>query len=169
MEKELVAEKRYTLATKNVTLEDLIVTSGVIVLMIIWVCFTEDKRLLFIPLFFLVVCLCILIALLFKWLTEPKIAIQADCNGIYFYYRKKKEIFIPYNKIVDVSHSGLRDRYGKIVITTNENKYKSIETRQRDDVLFNRIQTLLQTEDKEKYLLQIEIKEKTRFNSSSIE
>ena len=116
MEKKVTSEKRYTLATRNVTLEQLIVTGGVIALMIVWACFTSDKRLLFIPLFFLVVCVCIFILLLFRWLTEPKIAIQADCNGIYFYYRKKKEIFVNYNDIVNVSHFGLRDKYGKIVI-----------------------------------------------------
>ncbi len=160
MEKKVTSEKRYTLATRNVTLEQLIVTGGVIALMIVWACFTSDKRLLFIPLFFLVVCVCIFILLLFRWLTEPKIAIQADCNGIYFYYRKKKEIFVNYNDIVNVSHFGLRDKYGKIVIKTNDSEYKSIETEQRDDVLFNNIKSLLQAEDKEKYLMRIERKKK---------
>ncbi|MDE6408422.1 MAG: hypothetical protein K2K48_05820 [Anaeroplasmataceae bacterium] len=160
MKKEIITEKRYTLATRNITLEKLIVTGGVIALMIVWACFTEDKRLLFIPLFFLIVCVCIFISLMFKWLTEPKIAIEADCNGIYFYYRKHKEIFVKYNDIVNVSHSGLRNIYGRIVITTKDNKYKSIETEQRDDVLFNKIKNLVEAEDKEKYLIHIEIKKK---------
>ena len=160
MKKMATTEKRYTLATRNVTLEELIVTGIVIALMIVWACFTDDKRLLFIPLFFLVVCICILISLLFKWLTEPKIAIQADCNGIYFYYRKNKEIFVKYNDIVSVSHSGLRNKYGKIVIKTNDSEYKSIETEQRDDVLFSTIEHLWKTEDKEEYLIRNKIKKK---------
>ena len=91
------SNKRYTLATRDISLEALIVTGVIIILMIIWACLIEDKRFLFVPLSFLLVSTVGFILLLVRYFTEPKIAIQADCNGIYFYYRNNREVYILYN------------------------------------------------------------------------
>ncbi len=71
--------------------------------MIVWTCLTEDKRFLFIPLICLTVAFICFVALLFRFITEPKIAIQADVNGIYFYFRNNKVIFIDFKDIVEVA------------------------------------------------------------------
>ena len=88
--KDTNKNKRYALATRDISLQDFIIMVIMVVLMVVWVCLITDKRFIFIPLFFLAILIVILISLLFRYFTEPKIAIQADCNGIYFYYRNKK-------------------------------------------------------------------------------
>ena len=151
-------EKRYTLATRDVRLDSVIVTGVIIALMIVWACLTDDKRLLFIPLFFLTVCVGIMIVLLFRLFTNPKIAIQAAINGIYFYYPKNKEVFIPYDDIVRVERSGLRNVYGRILIHTEDKEYRSIRTSELSDRLLNPIRNLVEKTDKEEYLMKIAIK-----------
>lgn len=153
-------EKRYTLATRAVNAEALIVTGGFCGLMIVWACFTDDKRFLFIPLFFLIVSIIGFVSLLIRFLTEPKIAIQADCNGIYFYFRKNKEIFIDYNDIIEVSACGSYHQYGEISIKTKSGKYESIRINESKNRLADDIRDLLQKENKEEYLRKIEIKRK---------
>ncbi|MDE7215422.1 MAG: hypothetical protein K2O08_01295 [Clostridia bacterium] len=147
--------KRYTLATRDIDFESIVVTGVMIVLLIVWACLTDDKRLMLIPLFFLAVCFIAFISLLFRYTREPKIAIQADSNGIYLYYCGNKEIFIDYKDIVDVSNLGIRNKWGRIVITTAVNEYKSIRTRECKDELFSHIKRLLEADDKEKYLIKI--------------
>ena len=146
-------EKRFTIAKRDVDLEALIVTGVFIVLMVVWACLVEDKRLIFIPLFLMAVILFAFISLVYRFIVEPKIAIQADSNGIYLYYRKRKEIFVEYKDIIEVSGLGLRNKYGRLVITTKENQYKSIRTYECNDKLLSRINSLLDAEDKEEYLI----------------
>lgn len=152
-------EKRYTLATRDVGLDSFIVTGGIIALMIVWACLTYDKHLLFIPLFFLTVCVGIMGVLLFRLFAEPKIAIQADINGIYFYYPKNKQVFIPYGDIVKVERRGLRNIYGRILIRTEDKEYRSIRTNELCDRLLNPIRNLVEKTDKEEYLMKIAIKQ----------
>lgn len=152
-------EKRYTLATRAIGVDSFIVTSVIIILMIVWACLTDDKRFLFIPLFFLMVCVGIMGLLIFKLFTEPKIAIQADINGIYFYYSKNKEVFIPYDDIVKVERCGLRNVYGRILIHTEDKEYRSIKTNEFSDRLLNPIRNLVEKTDKKEYLTKIEIKQ----------
>lgn len=153
-------QKRFTLAIRAVSLEALIVTGGFSGLMIVWACFTEDKRLLFIPLFCLSVSFFYFVWLLFRYFTEPKIAIQADCKGIYFYYRNNKEIFIDFNDIVEVLACKSYNSYGEISISTQNGKYKSITIRGDKSQLSNNIRNLLNTENKQEYLMKIEIRQK---------
>ena len=150
-------EKRYTLATRAVGLESLIVTGVFTILMIIGACLISDKRFLFIPLLFLAVSFVAFIALLFRYFTEPKIAIQADYNGIYFYYRNNKEIFIAFKDIVEILPCKSRNSYGEIAVYTNDNKYKSIMIKEDKGLLVSRLRDLLDKENKEEYLIKIEI------------
>ena len=89
-------EKRYTLATRDVRLDSFLVTGVIIALMIVWACLTDDKRLLFIPLFFLAVCVVIMGVLLFWSFTEPKIAIQADTIGFRYIFAPLACSRLPY-------------------------------------------------------------------------
>ena len=119
--------KRYTLATRDIDLEGLLVTGVLLVLLIVCACLVEDQRFIFVPLLFLLVSTVAFISLLFRYFTEPKNAIQADCNGIYICYRNNKEVFVNYSDIVEVSFLGIRNKYGRLQITTKENQYKSIK------------------------------------------
>ncbi len=162
---KITSRKRYTLATRDIDLESLLVTGVLIVLIVIWACVTQDKRILVIPLFLLVVSFIAFISLLFRFFTEPKIAIQADCNGIYFYYRNRKEIYIDYKDMTEITTYCL---YGRgravakcgIVIVAKNNRYKSISIMQSADDTLNIIRTLVNTNDKEEYLMSIKIKQK---------
>lgn len=158
--------KRYTIATRNIDLQDLIIAGIMIVLMIIWACLITDKRFIFIPLFFLAVLIGIFISCLFRYITEPKIAIQADCNGIYFYYRNKKEVFIDYNNIVEIIPMGKGyisvNSYGQILIKTENDKYLSIRTLEGGYKLRGLIKDLLSVKNKEEYLMKNEIKTKSK-------
>lgn len=154
---DIAGNKRYTLATRAINLEDLIVTGIFIALMIIWACLIKDKRFLFIPLFFLSVCFIIFILLAFRYVKEPKIAIQADRKGIYLFYRNNKEIFIDYDNIVKI-WSGPRNKYGAIYISTVEDEYKSINIKEDKGDLVSQITYLLELENKQNYLTSIEIK-----------
>lgn len=156
--------KRYTLATRNIALQDLIIIGIMVVLMIVWACLITDKRFIFIPLFFLAILMVMLISVLFRYFTEPKIAIQADCNGIYFYYRNKKEVFIAYNDIIDIIamgkiYSGVNN-YGQILIKTENDEYLSIRTFEGKYKLQSLIRDLLTVKNKEEYLMKNEIKTK---------
>ena len=157
-ENEQLTEKRYTLATRDVDIPTMIVTAAMIVAMIVWACLTEDKRLLFIPLFFLAVLCGCLIVLIFRLCTEPKIAIQADVNGIHLFYPKNKEVFIPYSEITEVAPAGIRNVYGRIVVHTKDNKYRSIRTYEPTDRLLNPIRRLVEATYKEEYLIRISSK-----------
>ena len=52
--------KRYTLATRDISLQDFIIMVIMVVLMVVWVCLITDKRFIFIPLFFLLIPLVLL-------------------------------------------------------------------------------------------------------------
>lgn len=149
------SEKRYTLATRDVDLTALIVTGLTVVAGIVWACLTDDRRLLIIPLLLLAACLVLLISLLYRFVTEPKNAIQATRRGIYLCYRNKNEVFIDYNEIVAVSRAGITNKYGRIVIVTADNEYRSIRTKELDDELLGRINRLLAAADKEDFLIRI--------------
>ena len=159
-ETEKQTENRYTLATRDIDIPSVVVLCIVIALSIFWACRT-DGLLLFIPLFFVVVLVGILGVIIFRIITEPKIAIQADVNGIYLYYPKHKEVFIPYSEINEVTPAGLRNVYGRIVVHTKDNKYQSIRTYEPTDRLLNPIRSLVEAPDKEEYLIKISSK-KTR-------
>ena len=156
--------KRYTLAARDISLQDFIIMVIMVVLMEVWVCLITDKRFIFIPLFFLAILIVILISLLFRYFPEPKIAIQADCNGIYFYYRNKKEVFIAYNDIIDVIGMGHIyggvNSFGQILIKTENNKYLSIRTFEGNEKLRDTIKDLWGCKIKEEFLIKHEIKNK---------
>lgn len=159
---EIVEEvkQKYTLATKAADLESVVVSGAFSVLMIVWACLTEDKRFLFIPLICLTVAFICFVALLFRFITEPKIAIQADVNGIYFYFRNNKVIFIDFKDIVEVAAQMSYHSFGYISISTQSKKYTSIMIRERKHLLVSNIKDLLNKEDKEQYLLKIAITKK---------
>ncbi len=158
-------EKRYTLAKRGISLEELIVTGVMSALMIVWACLTEDIRFLFIPLFFLLALFSCFITFLFRYVTAPKIAIQADCNGIYFYYRSCKAIFINYSDIVKITKSssycrgGRASAEGRITVFTETAEYKSIRVEDASDAFLYKMQKLVDTDNKEEYLIKIAIKQ----------
>lgn len=150
-----VTTEKYALAKRDVDLASLFVTAALVCLLSVWACLTDDKRYLFVSLVLLSVGIAALIVLLFRFFTEPKIAIQADVNGIYLCYRKGKETFINYKDIVDVANVGIRNKYGRIVIYTKTGEYKSNKTKELGDVLISRVKRLIAAENKEDFLLKL--------------
>jgi len=159
-EKKGKVKKLYKLATRDINSEALIVAGAFAILMIVGACVIDDKRFVFVPLLFAVICFIALLVLLFRFFTEPKTAIQADCDGVYFYYRKNREVFIPFDDIVEVSWLGVRNRYGSVVVTSKTNTHKSIRIREDTYDLTSQIRYLLQITNREEYLKIIEIKRK---------
>ncbi len=155
--------KRYTIATRDVGWEALIVTGVLVVIMVVWACLSQDQRLLFIPLSLLIICTVIFAGLLFRFITEPKVAIQADATGLYFLYRQHREIYFAYQDIIDVTNYCVYDRGGAvancgIVVTTNNGQYKSISIRQSSAMTLTVIKGLLVAKDKIEYLQRQAIK-----------
>lgn len=158
-EKNVEVNKR-TLATRSISLEEPIVTGVFMVLMIAGACTIEDKRFIFIPLLFLAVSSVAFGRFIFRYVTEPKIAIQADPEGIYFYYRNNKEVYIKLDEIKEVSAFGVWGKWGGISIITQTAKHQSIDIREDKYALASTIRFLLTTENKEHYLTKVEIKVK---------
>ncbi len=136
----------------------MVLTFVAIILLIICACLINEKQFLFIPLFFIAILALAFIVLLFKFLTEPKIAIQADFDGIYFYYRNNKEIFINYKDINQIVANKSRNSYGGITIYAKDNIYRSIMIKEDKYQVISQIKNLINKDDKEKYLTKIGIK-----------
>ncbi len=147
---------RYAIATRDVDLTSLIISGALICAMIVWACLTDDKRYLFVSLLFLFVGVVGFAVLLYRYVTEPKVAVQADVDGIYLCYRKGKEVFINYNDIVDIANVGIRNKYGILVIYTQTDNYKSNKTKELGDVLLRRVRQLIAAENKEDFLIKLQ-------------
>ncbi len=74
-EKKGKVKKLYKLATRDINSEALIVAGAFAILMIVGACVIDDKRFVFVPLLFAVICFIALLVLLFRFFTEPKTAI----------------------------------------------------------------------------------------------
>lgn len=153
-----------TLATRAESIEWVLVPWIPIVAAVYVACTIEDKRILFIPLVFIVVCTAIFGYNLFAFITHPKTAIQADANGLYFYYRGGKEIFIPYGDITAVAAYMSRNSFGGIAVRTSDrdDRILSIRISEDKELLADRINELLKREDKQSYLERIAIKPKVK-------
>lgn len=149
-----------TLATRRISLEEPIVTGIFMTLMIVWACLIEDKRFIFVPLLFLAAFIVPFVSFVVRYVVEPKVAIQADCEGIYFYYKNHKEVYIKLDEIKEVMAYGVWGKWGGIRVTTQVDKYESIEISEDKYALAGKIRFLITTENKEHYLTIIEIKEK---------
>lgn len=158
-----------SLATRAVSIEWVLVPWIPIGAAVYVACTIEDIRLLFIPLFFIVVCTVIFGCSLFAFITHPKTVIGADANGLYFYYRGGKEVFIPYGDIVKAATYMSRNSFGGIAVTTStaDDRILSLRISEDKGLLADRINELIGRDEKQAYLERIAIKPKVKIKPAN--